>query len=37
MPTQVEGGFSRCFCGAEITMKSIERHIADAHAGIGAS
>ena len=35
MPTQRTDGRSRCFCGAEVTTKSVTRHIQEAHRGIG--
>lgn len=36
MPTQRADGRARCFCGAEITNRSIDAHIQAAHRGIGA-
>jgi hypothetical protein len=30
-PTQTQAGLSRCFCGAEITIASVDGHIRDAH------
>ena len=31
MPTQVTDGRSRCFCGTEIGVADVERHVAAAH------
>jgi hypothetical protein len=36
LPTQTRDGRSRCFCGAEITIASIPKHVRTAHRGIGA-
>lgn len=36
MPTQRTDSRAKCFCGAEITTASIERHVNEAHRGIGA-
>jgi hypothetical protein len=33
MPTQNTNGVARCYCGAEITIASVEAHIQDAHRG----
>jgi hypothetical protein len=33
LPTQSKTGASKCFCGAEITIKSIPAHIRSFHAG----
>lgn len=33
MPTQNTNGVARCYCGAEITIKSVDAHIQDAHRG----
>jgi hypothetical protein len=35
MPTQRTDGRSQCFCGAEITTKTTDKHIHEAHRGIG--
>jgi hypothetical protein len=31
MPTQTQDGTARCFCGATITIASVESHVRDAH------
>ena len=31
LPTQVADGLSRCFCGATIEIKNVERHVYAAH------
>jgi hypothetical protein len=36
MPTQTKNDRARCFCGAEISNRSIDAHIQQAHRGIGA-
>lgn len=36
MPTQTQSGRSRCFCGAELAIGDIDKHVAAAHQGIGA-
>jgi hypothetical protein len=36
MPTQRTNGRSKCFCGAEITTGSMDKHIHEAHRGMGA-
>lgn len=36
LPSQSTTGQSHCFCGAEITSKSVPAHIQKAHRGIGA-
>jgi hypothetical protein len=36
LPTQTKNDRSRCFCGAEISNRSIDAHIQQAHRGIGA-
>jgi hypothetical protein len=35
LPTQRTDGRAHCFCGAEITNASLDRHINEAHRGIG--
>ena len=32
LPTQLASGRSKCFCGAEIEIGTVERHIREAHA-----
>jgi hypothetical protein len=36
LPTQTKNDRARCFCGAEITNRSIGAHIQAANRGIGA-
>lgn len=36
LPTQTQDDRSRCFCGTEITNRSIPDHVRTAHRGIGA-
>jgi hypothetical protein len=31
MPTQTQDGTARCFCGAAITIASVEGHVRTAH------
>jgi hypothetical protein len=31
MPTQTQDGTARCFCGAAITISSVEGHVRAAH------
>jgi hypothetical protein len=31
LPTQLASGRSRCFCGAEITIRSLDDHVVAAH------
>jgi hypothetical protein len=31
MPTQTQDGSARCFCGATITIASVESHVRAAH------
>jgi hypothetical protein len=35
MPTQNTTGQSKCFCGAEITIRSTDEHVLTEHRGIG--
>jgi len=35
LPTQRTDGRSRCFCGAEITNRSLDGHVHEFHRGIG--
>jgi hypothetical protein len=35
MPSQTTTGTSQCFCGSEITLASIPKHVREAHRGIG--
>jgi hypothetical protein len=36
LPTQTKNGLARCFCGVEITNRSLDAHIRAFHRGIGA-
>jgi hypothetical protein len=36
LPTQTADGRSRCFCGAEITIKDCHQHVFDCHMDLGA-
>jgi hypothetical protein len=36
MPTQTKNNRALCFCGTEITSRSMDAHIQQAHSGIGA-
>jgi hypothetical protein len=36
MPTQTQDGTARCFCGATITIASVESHVRTAHATVPA-
>jgi hypothetical protein len=31
LPTQVAAGRSRCFCGSEIDIRGLDKHVRDAH------
>jgi hypothetical protein len=36
MPTQTQDGTACCFCGATITIASVESHVRTAHATVPA-
>jgi hypothetical protein len=36
LPTQTKNGLARCFCGVEISNRSLDAHIRAFHRGIGA-
>ncbi len=36
LPTQNKDGRGRCFCGALLTIRDVERHVQDVHRNIGA-
>jgi hypothetical protein len=36
LPTQTKNDLARCFCGVEITNRSLDAHIRAFHRGIGA-
>jgi len=35
LPTQTKNDRARCFCGAEITNRSLDAHVQESHRGIG--